>query len=41
MDERKLSYFPFLNRDKEPTIAKDLRYKYENAYVIKRETHDL
>lgn len=34
VDERKLSYFPFLKRDKEPTIAKDLRYNYANAYKV-------
>ena len=34
VDERKLSYFPFLKRDKEPTIAKDLRYNYANAYRV-------
>ncbi len=34
VDERKLSYFPFLKRDKEPTIAKDLRHNYANAYRV-------
>lgn len=33
-DESKLSYFPFLTRDKVPTIAKDLKYNYANAYKV-------
>ena len=34
VDERKLSYFPFLMRESEPTIAKDLKYNYESAYRV-------
>lgn len=33
VDERKLAYFPFLTREKEPTIAKELKYNYSSAYM--------
>ena len=33
VDERKLAYFPFLTREKEPTITKELKYNYSSAYM--------
>lgn len=32
VDEKKLPYFPFLTKDKEPTRTKDLKYNYDLAY---------
>lgn len=33
-DARKISYFPFLKKDKEPIRAKELQYNYEKAYRV-------
>lgn len=33
-DARKISYFPFLKKDKEPIKAKELQYNYEKAYRV-------
>lgn len=35
VDEKKLPYFPFLTRDKEPTRTKDLKYNYDAAYKVR------
>lgn len=34
VDEKKLPYFPFLTRDKEPARTKDLKYNYNLAYKV-------
>lgn len=33
-DATKISYFPFLKKDKEPIKAKELQYNYEKAYRV-------
>lgn len=35
VDERKLLYFPFLIKEKEPTITKNLKYNYSVAYKVR------
>ena len=39
VDEKKLSYFPFLMRSREPARTKDLKYNYDLSYKVQTINH--